>query len=191
MKKKRKLTPIFELCVKGWSGKLSSKYRFQTALRTDERVRFMDEIISAAQVIKMYAWEKPFAKLIDNVRKMELKVITKISYIRAFFMTFQLFTTRMALFCTMLSIVLIDGSQEITAAKIYVVTSYFNIISYSMGIMFILGVGEIAESFVAFKRLQTYLQLDEKETNHLDGVKNKTHHGNRNGNGFNVSEQCR
>lgn len=85
-------------------------------MRTDERVRLMDEVISGVQVIKMYAWEKPFGKLIRMARKMELKIVTKSSYVRALFMTFNLFTTRVALFATLLTMAL--GGQQITAAKV-------------------------------------------------------------------------
>lgn len=80
----------------------------------------MDEIISGVQVIKMYAWEKPFTKLITLARKMELKIVRKSAYVRGLYMTFMLFTTRMALFCTMLSIALLYGADQITAAKVFV-----------------------------------------------------------------------
>lgn len=75
-------------------------------------------IISQFQVIKMYAWEIPFTKLIAYARKMELNIVRKNSYVRGLYMTFLLFTTRMALFCTMMSIVLLYGSDQLTAAKV-------------------------------------------------------------------------
>lgn len=148
----------------GYTGKLSSKFRLQTALRTDERVRFMDEIISGVQVIKMYAWERPFAHLITFARRMELKIVRKTSYVRALYMTFMLFTTRMALFCTMLSIALLYGSDNLTADKIFVISAYFGIVSHTMSQMFVRGVAEIAEALVAFRRLQNFLEYEEKAT---------------------------
>jgi ATP-binding cassette subfamily C (CFTR/MRP) protein 4 len=32
-------------------------------------MRLMNEIVSGIQVIKMYAWEKPFAKLVEMARR--------------------------------------------------------------------------------------------------------------------------
>lgn len=106
---------------KGYTGKLSAIYRKQTALKTDERVRLMDEIIGGVQVIKMYAWEIPFGKIIRHARKLELKIVTKSSYIRGLYVTFNLFTTRIALFCTLLTMAL--SGQKITAAKVSLLTA--------------------------------------------------------------------
>lgn len=141
-------------------------------MRTDERVRFMDEIISGVQVIKMYAWEIPFAKLIMHARRMELKTVRKISYVRALYITFMLFTTRIAIFCTMLSIALLYGSDQITAAKVFAMSSYFGVIAITMTQMFVRGVAEIAEVLVAFKRLQKFLMLEEKQTKGIESKKN-------------------
>lgn len=147
----------------GYAGKLSAAIRFKTALRTDERVRFMDEIISGVQVIKMYAWEKPFAKLISEARRLELKMVLKNAYVRALYMTFTLFTTRMALFCTILSILLMYGRENIMVSKIFMISYLFSAISHAMCQTFVRGIAEMGEALVSFKRLQMFLEYEEKE----------------------------
>jgi ATP-binding cassette subfamily C (CFTR/MRP) protein 4 len=50
-------------------GKLSAIFRVEIANQTDERSRVMSEIIVAMRLIKMYAWEKPFAAVVRNLRR--------------------------------------------------------------------------------------------------------------------------
>lgn len=134
----------------------------------------MDEIISGIQIIKLYAWEQSFMKLITFARKMELKVVRKNAHIRALYMTFAMFTTRMALFCTLLSLVLLYGEDNITAAKVFVVSSYFAVVSQTMSQMFVRGVAEIAEGLVAVKRIQDFLENEEKAVKAIDEKKIST-----------------
>lgn len=147
-------------------GKLSSKFRLQTSLKTDERVRLMDEIISGVQVIKMYAWEKPFCTLIELARRLELKIVRKSSYIKGIFMTLFVFTTRMALFGTLITMML--RGQELTAEKVFVYMSFFNLMAIQMSYMFVRGISEISECSVAIKRLQDFLMYDEFKLECLD-----------------------
>lgn len=140
------------------------KFRLQTALRTDERVRFMDEIIAGVQVIKMYAWEVPFTRLIACARRVELKVARNAAFVRGLYMTFNMFTTRMAVFATMLAIALLYSADQLTAARVFVISSYFNIITYTMSQMFIRGLTEVGEALAGIKRLQTFLYMEEKNS---------------------------
>jgi ATP-binding cassette subfamily C (CFTR/MRP) protein 4 len=49
--------------------KKSAFYRLKIALKIDERIRYMNEIISGIQVIKIYTWEQPFVKPIDPIKR--------------------------------------------------------------------------------------------------------------------------
>ena len=151
--------------IPAYTGKLSSKFRLQTAIKTDERVRLMDEIISGVQVIKMYAWEKPFCALVELARRLELKVVKKSSYIRGIYMTFNLFTTRMALYSTLVAMLL--TGQGLSADKVFVFSSYFGILAHTMSGMFVRGFAEIAECMVAVKRLQNFLTFEEFQTGNV------------------------
>ena len=44
-------------------------YRLKTAVKSDERIKIMNEVISAMRVIKMYTWEGPFANQVAEIRR--------------------------------------------------------------------------------------------------------------------------
>ena len=44
-------------------------HRLQAALKTDKRIKVMNELISGIRVIKMYAWEYAFRDLVHSIRK--------------------------------------------------------------------------------------------------------------------------
>lgn len=54
--------------LQAYLGRKTSRLRLKTALLTDERVRMMNEIVQGVQVIKMYAWEKPFGRMVALAR---------------------------------------------------------------------------------------------------------------------------
>lgn len=43
--------------------------RSKITKKTEYRIKIMNELVSGIQVIKMYAWEKPFQKVVDAARK--------------------------------------------------------------------------------------------------------------------------
>lgn len=137
----------------------------------------MDEIVSGVQAIKMYTWERPFSKLIANARKLELKIVRKNSHVRAVYLTLMMFTPRMAVFVTMLSIALLYGSNQLTVVKVFVLSSYFGVIAYSMCQVFVRGISEFAEALVSFRRIQNFLELDEKVADALHEANNGIGHG--------------
>ncbi|VVC32370.1 Hypothetical protein CINCED_3A012061 [Cinara cedri] len=146
--------------IQGWLGKKTSEFRLRTAVKTDERVRLMNEIISGIQVIKMYTWEKPFAYLVQSARKKEIQQIRGSVYTRATLSSFMAFHTKISLFFCIISYVFLGNI--ISAQKVFVIASYYSILQTTMTIRFPQGIGLLAEMLVSIKRLQNFMLFDEK-----------------------------
>ncbi|KAJ2946364.1 hypothetical protein O0L34_g12402 [Tuta absoluta] len=145
--------------LQAYLGQRTSVLRLKTALRTDERVRLMNEILSGIQVIKMYTWEKPFADLVAKARKHEIKQIRATSYIRGVLTSFIMFTTRICLFCSILAYVLVNN--VISAKQVFVVTSFYNILRQTMTVFFPQGIAQVAEASISIRRLQNFMLYED------------------------------
>ncbi|XP_055853123.1 probable multidrug resistance-associated protein lethal(2)03659 [Episyrphus balteatus] len=147
------------LPLQAYLGKKTSVLRLRTALRTDERVRLMNEIIQGIQVIKMYAWEIPFGKMVALARKKEITPIRNVSYIRGILLSFIMFLTRVSIFTSLVGYVLLG--YVLTAKQAFMVTAYYNILRTTMTVFFPQGISQLAEALVSIKRIQKYMLYDE------------------------------
>ncbi|PNF15051.1 hypothetical protein B7P43_G16818 [Cryptotermes secundus] len=148
--------------VQSYLSKLTSKLRLNIATRTDERVRLMSEIISGIKVIKMYAWERPFEKMVQLARRHEIKVVTSASYLRGLYLSTMVFSERTSLFITLLSYSLMG--HHISADKVFAMAQFYNILQLAMAIYYPQAVQFAAETKVSIKRLEDFLLLEEMQS---------------------------
>uniref|UniRef100_A0A4W3I4P9 Multidrug resistance-associated protein 4 n=1 Tax=Callorhinchus milii TaxID=7868 RepID=A0A4W3I4P9_CALMI len=153
------LMPVQTIC-----GKLFSCCGIFTAVLTDNRIRTMNEVISAMRIIKMYAWEKPFANLIDQIRKKEISQILKSSYLRGLNMASFFIASKMILFFTFTVYVLLGN--PITASRVFVTVSLYNAVRLTVTLFFPSAIQTVSEGLISIKRIKRFLILEEIKKPH-------------------------
>lgn len=68
---------------------MTANYRYHLVGHSDARIRIINEIIQGIQTIKFYAWEKPFAKFVDQIRR----YVRIDFYLGIFFIHFDFFSS--------------------------------------------------------------------------------------------------
>ncbi|CAI6363623.1 unnamed protein product [Macrosiphum euphorbiae] len=154
-------TFFFFIPLQGWMAKKMAYIHLKTAKKTDERICLMNEIILGIQVIKMYTWEKPFSKLIEYLRKLEVKQIKGSTFIGFISLSFKVFQTRFQLFVSIILYILLGN--HISVRKVYVLTSIYNILHFSMAVLFRFSLLKVGELIVSNKRIENFLLLGEKD----------------------------
>lgn len=137
---------------------MSATFRNKTTKRTDIRVRLMNEIINGIQIIKFYAWEGNFAKVIEKTRKKELRAVKGSNYIMALLYSMWA-VSRVSLFLTMITYVY--AGNVLTARKVFIVSAFYNILNESMVHFWPLAISFCAEGFVSTRRLKEFLLIKE------------------------------
>ncbi|KAI2474051.1 ATP binding cassette (ABC) transporter subfamily C member [Diabrotica virgifera virgifera] len=159
---------IIALPVQGYMAKLMGMLRQKVSGKTDTRVKLMNEVIGGIQVIKMYAWEKPFEKVIKQARSSEIGDITKASYLRGVFSSFIVFLDRVALFFTVMTYVLLGN--VISADIVFSLAQTFNILQTAMAIWYPVAISVGAEALVSAKRIQNFLIMEEREEASIEKI---------------------
>lgn len=150
---------MFLMPVQTMFGRLFSKFRSKTAVLTDSRIRTMNEVVSGIRIIKMYAWEKPFAALVSEVRRKEISMIMKSSYLRGLNMASFFCASKIIVFITFTLYVLLGNT--ISASRVFVTVSLYTAVRLTVTLFFPNAIEKLFESRVSIRRIQEFLMLDE------------------------------
>ncbi|XP_056156902.1 ATP-binding cassette sub-family C member 4-like [Lampris incognitus] len=146
-------------------GRLFSKFRSKTASLTDNRIRTMNEVVSGIRIIKMYAWEKPFAALVSDVRRKEISKIMKSSYLRGLNMASFFSASKIIIFITFTLYVLLGN--PISASRVFVTVSLYTAVRLTVTLFFPAAIEKLFECRVSVSRIKTFLLLDEIAIKHV------------------------
>ncbi|XP_054158178.1 ATP-binding cassette sub-family C member 4-like, partial [Oppia nitens] len=167
----------------GLMGRLFLKIRRKVAALTDNRIRLMNDIITGMSVIKMYAWERHFSKLIADARKKEMRQIQKSTLLKVLNKSISDISGRVMIFVILIVHIVLGG--RLTAETVFISMYVYQGLQYTMTSAFPQVAALTAELYVSAKRIQTYLLLDEIEElnqfNDENGIQNNGNSGGGNG----------
>ncbi|CAG2102834.1 unnamed protein product [Medioppia subpectinata] len=140
-------------------GRLFRNIRLKTAKITDSRIRLMQEIIAGMRVIKMYAWEQPFAQLVATARKSEVKQIRWSNFLKGVNQSINFVLIRVIIYVCFLTYVLTGGL--LSAVTAFATIAYFDALRINIGKNAPMAVAALGEIIVVIKRMQDFLLLEE------------------------------
>uniref|UniRef100_A0A8D2NHH9 Multidrug resistance-associated protein 4 n=1 Tax=Zonotrichia albicollis TaxID=44394 RepID=A0A8D2NHH9_ZONAL len=150
---------IILLPVQTCIGRLFSSLRSKTAALTDVRIRTMNEVISGMKIIKMYAWEKSFAELVNGLRRKEIAMVMKSSYLRGLNLASFFVASKITVFMTFMAYVLLGN--VISASRVFVAVSLYGAVRLTVTLFFPSAVERVSESVISIRRIKNFLMLDE------------------------------
>ncbi|KAB0798607.1 hypothetical protein PPYR_09600 [Photinus pyralis] len=154
-------------------GKLILNYRLKTAAQTDQRVKLMQEMLTAMRTIKMHRWEKFFSKLIDERRTKEMQLLKILFYIKAMIFSICQLSYRFAFYICVITYVALGN--HISAENAFVINGCFGAFQSLLTDYLPNVVLQMAEYKASLHRITKFLMLPEvpshsSEDSLADGV---------------------
>uniref|UniRef100_H3AXD2 ATP-binding cassette sub-family C member 5 n=1 Tax=Latimeria chalumnae TaxID=7897 RepID=H3AXD2_LATCH len=137
--------------------RLTSKFRRLAIAITDKRVRTMNEVLTCVKLIKMYAWEKSFAKTVKDVRKHERKILEKAGYVQSVNSAITPIVPTLAIILTFVVHTVLK--LELNATVAFTVIAIFNAMRFILGSL-PFSVKAFAEAKISLMRMKRILSLE-------------------------------
>ncbi|ORZ08815.1 P-loop containing nucleoside triphosphate hydrolase protein [Lobosporangium transversale] len=140
-------------------GRRFGKIRSKTVHARDDRIRTLSDVFSGIALVKLCAWEVPFQERIMALRSIELKYIWKSNVMQAANLSIYFFFQPLIALCAFVAYWL--QGKTLTADKVFVSLTLFNIVRQTMTSFFPKALASMAEVRVSAKRITDFLLLPE------------------------------
>ena len=148
--------------VNVWGSRKSEQLQDKQLSAKDLRIKLMNEILPGIKVLKLYAWELPFMKRVNDVRIGEVKILQYLAKLWAltnFTFACSPFLVTVVVF-TLYSLVDPSHTHVLDAAKIFVSMSLFGLMRLPLTI-FPWALTETIKLFVSLNRINKFLNAEE------------------------------
>ncbi|XP_023237651.1 multidrug resistance-associated protein 1-like isoform X3 [Centruroides sculpturatus] len=151
---------ILMLPLNGIIANKIKELQVQQMKNKDNRVKLMNEILNGMKVLKLYAWEEPFRKIILKIRDKEIDQLKIIAYLNLASTFCWLSAPIMVALATFATYVLIDEKNILDANKAFVSISLFNLLRFPMTMLPNL-ITTLVLVNVSIKRINKFLSQEE------------------------------
>ena len=137
------------------------KFQMRQMNHKDMRVKLISEILNGIKVLKMYSWEKPFIKKIEEIRSVELHSLKWVQYLDSFLFLVWNSAPFLVAVGSFVTFIYLDPENNILDAKTaFVSLSLFNTLQAPF---FLLpySIQTIVQATVSIKRINKFLNSAE------------------------------
>jgi ABC-type multidrug transport system fused ATPase/permease subunit len=152
-------------------------YRGKTAAATDQRVRYISEIIDGIASVKSYAWENPLFALIGTFRNQETKAIAQSQNVRSANQGLMYCTPAIVSFITFVVFWRLGG--ELTLPIFFSTISLLQVLRASIGRQWTRSMELLSEAIASCERIEAFLIVafpDDDEPSCLSKVESLSIH---------------
>lgn len=121
----------------------------------DQRIKLMNEVLNGVKLLKLFAWEMPFADYVTEFRQRELAVLRKLGYMNATMIIFWGSSSVVISLAVFAVYVLIDPYNILDASTAFVSLTIFGLIRRPL-MMLPNFIASFVEASVSMKRLNKY-----------------------------------
>lgn len=133
----------------------------------DERTKMVNEVLNGIKVIKLYAWEPPMEKVIEDLREKELGFIKKAAFLRTFSDMLNCASPFLVAVSTFATFIYIDPKNVLTPEIAFVSLALFNQLRSPMSQVAEL-ITQTVQVIVSNKRIKEFLMSEELNENAID-----------------------
>ncbi|XP_066299992.1 ATP-binding cassette sub-family C member 5-like [Branchiostoma lanceolatum] len=126
----------------------------------DSRVRMTSELLNSVKLIKMYAWEKPFTKRIQDLRKREAKLLQKAGFWQA--MVVGIGPALMTVSSIVTFTAHVMTGNDLTPEQAFTVLACFTILR-SILMITPFAVRSLSEAIIATRRMKDLMIMEERK----------------------------